>query len=203
MRRSPIFALVFTLALPAASAPAETYEIDPVHSTISFKIRHLMAKTSGTFDDFRGTLVLDPDDLSTVEVSVSIDCDSVNTKNEDRDQHLRSPEFFDSESFPQLKFASTSYIPREDGTGVLHGHLTIRGVTRPVQLEVEVLGFGPDPWGGYRAGFSGTTRINRKEFGIVWNRAMDHGGWVLGDEVTISIDLEAIRRPADPRSSGR
>jgi polyisoprenoid-binding protein YceI len=189
-------ALALVFAGTAALAGVETYQIDTGHSSVEFKIRHLVAKTGGRFEKFTGTVEIDPDNLAATKVTAVIETGSLNTAQADRDNHLRSAEFFDVQKHPEMKFESTSYTPKGKETGTLKGKLTLLGVTKPVELEVEVLGFAPDPWGGHRGGFSAHTTINRKDFGMVWNKTLDQGGFVLGDEVEIRIELETKRQKA-------
>jgi len=190
--------VVSTLALAAGvAAPAlaglETHKIDPNHSQVAFKVRHLVSKVPGRFEKFSGTITVDPADLKTAKVTAVIETASISTNQENRDNHLRSPDFLDAANFPEMKFESVRFIPEGDKGGRLLGNLTIRGVTKAVELKVEVLGFGPDPGGGRHGGFSASTTINRKDFGMVWNKALDGGGVVLGDDVEIQIDVETAQ----------
>jgi len=191
-RALAILALASGLAVPAL-AGVETYKIDPNHSQVGFKVRHLVSKVPGRFQKFSGTLAVDPADLSTAKVTAVIEAASIDTNVNDRDNHLRSPDFFDATKFPELKFESVRFIPEGTSAGRLLGNLTIKGTTKAVELKVDVLGFGTDPWGGQRGGFSASTTINRKDFGMTWNKALDSGGVLLGDDVEIQIDLEAVR----------
>jgi polyisoprenoid-binding protein YceI len=186
--RLSILALVL---LGAGSASAATWHADTRHSVLSFKIRHLFSKTSGRFEDWSATLNFDPGKIEEGSVKVEIQAASVNTDNERRDADLRSPNFFDVEKYPSLSFTSTKISKGENGY-VLHGKLTIRGVTKEISFPFAFDGAGPDPWGGTRAGFSATLSIDRKDFGIVWNKTMDQGGLMLGDTVDIDIELEAV-----------
>lgn len=190
---------LLTLALAAVlSAPTlaavEEYSIDLAHSQVGFKVRHLVAKVPGRFNKFSGTITVDPGDLSTAKVTAAIESASISTNQDNRDNHLRSADFMDAEKFPEMKFESVRFIPEGAKGGRLLGNLTIRGITKAVELKVEVLGFGPDPSGGQRGGFSASTTINRKDFGMVWNKSLDAGGVVLGEEVEIQIDLETVRQ---------
>jgi len=179
------------LGLPSL-APAATWNIDTTHSNLEFKVRHFFSQVSGTFTDWQGTLEFDPADPTATEIDVTIQATSIDTKNEKRDNHLRSEDFFWVEKNPELSFRSTSIEKAEDGYKV-HGFLNMRGVEKPVILDAEFLGAGPDGWGGTRAGFSATTVVNRKDWGINWNKALDQGGAMLGDDVTITLDLEAVQ----------
>lgn len=176
----------------AADADAAKYEIDLSHSSIGFKVRHLLSYTTGEFRAFSGTVEVDPENPGTAEVMAKIDAATIDTGDEDRDEHLRNEDFFDVEKFPEITFESTEITDlSEDGKkGKLTGNLTLHGVTKPVTLDVEWLGTATDPWGNAKAGAVATTVIDRKEFGIVWNKALDAGGYVIGDEVQVEINVE-------------
>ena len=168
--------------------------VDPAHAHVEFAVKHLMISTvKGRFARVSGQVVANDDELSTAEVDVSIDVDSIDTRQPDRDAHLRSADFFDVEKFPKMTFKSTRVEPQPDGTSRLFGNLTIKGVTREVVLNVRPEGRVKDPWGGERAGFSATGTINRHDFGLTWNLALETGGFVVGDEVRISIDAELLK----------
>jgi polyisoprenoid-binding protein YceI len=170
------------------------WNIDPTHTHAEFGVRHLMISTvKGHFSDVAGTVIVEDGDATTAQVDVTIGVASIDTRVEQRDQHLRSPDFFDVERFPALTFRSTK-VERagEDRFRVL-GDLTIRDVTRPVTLEVEGTGGLTDPWGNERAGYAATTRINRKDFGLNWNQALETGGVLVGDDVKISLEVELVR----------
>jgi polyisoprenoid-binding protein YceI len=177
-----------TALTPIASG---VWEIDPSHSNVEFVARHLLSKVRGRFTGFEGAITID-DDPSRSSVEATIDAASVDTHNADRDAHLRSPDFLDVERFPKLSFRSTAVA--EDGAGSyrVDGDLAIRGVTRPVTLELEYLGWSDDPWGGKRAGFSATTEIDRHDFGATWNLAVETGGVVVGRKVRIELEIEAV-----------
>lgn len=178
--------------MSTTTTTARTWSIDPVHSQVDFGVRHMMISTvRGTFGELEGTIYLDEDDLTNSSVEVSIDAASIDTRNEDRDNHLRSGDFLNVEEHPTLRFESRSVEPAGDGF-VVQGDLTIRGVTREVTLEAEELGRGTDPWGNPRVGFRADTRINRKDFGLTWNQALETGGVLVGDEVKISLEVQAI-----------
>jgi polyisoprenoid-binding protein YceI len=177
----------------AAVAPA-TYKIDVTHSELSFRIRHFMSRVSGSFREWNGTITADPASLSGGSVEVTINTASIDTRNERRDTHLRSDEFFDAANHPALTFRSRSV--EVQGTQLkLAGDLTIRGVTRPVVLEGEFLGTQGSGPGKERIGFSASTKINRLDYGVSWNRTVEGGGAMLGDEVQIDIAVEAVRQP--------
>ncbi|MGH9102255.1 MAG: YceI family protein [Acidimicrobiales bacterium] len=176
----------------AEQLPAGRWTIDPVHSSVELSVRHMMvSKVKGRFTRFSGTIVVgeDPFDSS---VTASIEAASVDTHDPNRDNHLRSPDFFDVERFPTLDFRSTEVRPGSGGH-VLAGDLTIHGVTRPVELRLEHNGTGPDPYGGIRTGFSAETEINRKDFGLTWNAAIETGGAVVGDKIRVTLEIEAVR----------
>lgn len=173
-----------------------TWEIDPAHTLVGFTVRHLMvAKVKGRFGAFAGTIrVGDEPDGSTVEVT--IDAASIDTREEKRDAHLRSPDFLDVERHPTLRFVGTELERTGERTFRLPGELTIRGVTRPVVLDVEYQGLTADPWGNTRAVFSATTEIDREGFGLTWNQALETGGVLVGKQVKIELEIEAVRAPA-------
>jgi polyisoprenoid-binding protein YceI len=177
-----------TLTLPATG----TWTIDPTHTTVDFKVKHLMAaKVRGSFKSFSGAIdIADP--IETSSVRVSIDAASIDTGTGDRDNHLRSPDFLDVENFPTLEFVSTAVRATSDGYEV-DGELTIRGETRPVTLDMEYSGVVQDPWGNDKAVFSAGTKINREDWGLTWNAPLEAGGWLVGKEVTIEIELEAAK----------
>jgi polyisoprenoid-binding protein YceI len=202
--KSMFFALAAVAALPLF---ADTYTIDKDHSEATFQVRHLVSKVSGKFDDFNGSINLDPKNPAASSVEFKIKAASINTGVADRDQHLRTPDFFDAAKYPEITFKSTSIKPsgKRDVYNVT-GNLTMRGVTKQVTLPVTFLGFIRDPWGNDKAGFSLTTTVNRKDYGINWNKALDNGGVLLGDDVDISINLEAQKvKPAAavPGASGK
>ena len=187
------FAMIFALGITVvASATAATWEIDPVHSTVGFKVRHFFAKQAGVFNDFSGTIVFDPENPETAQISATIVVLSIITNNENRDNHLRSADFFDAETHPTITFVSTK-VEKEGQMFMMTGDLTIRGITKTVRVPVEFHGSGPDAWGGTRAGFSAVLEVNRKDFEISWNNTLDTGGTVLGDVVTISLEIEAAQ----------
>jgi len=171
-----------------------TYNIDPAHSTAGFKVRHLMvANVRGEFSKVTGTVVFDPDNPANTKIQASIDASTIHTRDEQRDAHLKSADFLHVEQHPTIDFVSTKVSGSGDEWKVT-GNLTIHGVTKEVVLDVE----GPaaeakDPWGGTRTGVSATTKINRKDFGLTWNAALETGGFVVGDELTLTLEIELIR----------
>ena len=184
-----------TTATPTPTYLAGEWDIDPVHSDVSFSVRHMMvSKVRGRFGAFRGEITT-ATDVADSRVTAIIDATTIDTNNEQRDNHVRSADFFDVANHPTWTFVSTGVRPVGDDL-FLDGDLTIKGVTRPVSLAVEVGGFGPDAYGGTRAGFSATTTINRNDFGVDIALPLDGGGVVVGDKVTITLDIEAVLRTA-------
>ncbi|MDP8969462.1 MAG: YceI family protein [Actinomycetota bacterium] len=172
---------------------AGTYEIDPAHSVVEFVVRHLgLAKVRGRFNEFTGTIDV-AEDIAQSSVRVTIQAASIDTRDADRDAHLRSADFLDADNHPTLEFRSTR-LRQEGGDWLLDGELTVRGVTRPVTLEVEFEGAAKDPWGNTRLGFSADTTINREDFGLTWNQALETGGWLVGKDVKIELSTEAIQQ---------
>lgn len=173
-----------TTAIEIPGYVAGNWTIDPVHTDVSFTVRHMMvSKVRGKFTQVSGTLVTAADPLRS-SATASIDLSSVDTGNEQRDQHLRSADFFDADHHPTMTYRSTG-IRATDGALVLDGELTLKGVTRPVALTLELNGFGPDAYGGTRAGFSASGEINRKDFGVNFNASYEGGGLVVGDKVSL------------------
>lgn len=174
---------------------AGTWDIDTAHSDVSFTVRHMMvSKVRGRFGTFTGEIVTG-ESLGDSTVNATIDATSIDTNNEQRDGHIRSADFFDVENHPQWTFRSTG-VRTDDGDLVLDGELTIKGVTRPVVLALEVNGFGPDAWGGTRAGFSASTTIDRNDFGVDIKMPLDGGGVVVSDKVQLSLEIEGVLRQA-------
>ena len=168
-----------------------TWTIDPVHSEVGFSVRHMMvSKVRGKFTKFSGQLVTAEDVLSS-SVTAEIELSSIETGAEQRDAHLRSPDFFDTENHPLMTYRSTG-IRADGGDYIVDGELTLKGVTKTVPLKLELNGFGPDAYGGTRAGFTATTEINRQDFGVNWNAAMETGGVVVSDKVAIHLEIEAV-----------
>jgi polyisoprenoid-binding protein YceI len=182
-----------TAAIPEAAV--STWKIDPVHSHAQFKVKHMMiSNVKGEFTAVNGSLELNEADVTKSRVQASIDATTINTRDPQRDGHLKSADFFDVEKFPTLTFSSTKIAKKGDEWLEASGDLTIHGVTRSVTFEVE----GPtaqmkDPWGNTRIGLSATAKINRKDFGLVWNSALETGGVLVGDEVTITIDAQFVK----------
>ncbi|MDF2993600.1 MAG: hypothetical protein K0S37_4114 [Microbacterium sp.] len=176
-----------TLDIPGYKAG--TWVLDPSHSEVTFTVRHMMiSKVRGTFGMKSATLVA-PENPLEATVEASVDVTSVDTKDEGRDQHLRSAEFFDVETYPTMDFRSTS-VRVEDGDFLVDGELTIRGVSKPATFSIDFGGFGTDPWGNYKGGATAKTVINREDYGLTWNAALETGGVLVGKDVTIELDLQ-------------
>ena len=170
---------------------AGTWTIDALHSEVGFSVRHMMvSKVRGKFTKFAGELVTAENPLDSA-VTAEIDLASIDTGSEQRDGHLRSPDFFDTDNHPQMTYRSAG-IRADGGDYVLDGELTLKGVTRRVPLKLELNGFGPDAYGGTRAGFTATGQINRADFGVTWNAAIEGGGVVVADKVDIHLEIEAV-----------
>lgn len=174
----------------------KTWTLDPTHSEIHFKVKHLMITTvTGSFGNFTATAKTDKDDFSDAAISFSADTTSVDTGNEQRDTHLKSADFFDAEKFPKLSFASTGYSRNADGDYKLTGNLTIKDVTKPVTLDVEFGGVATDPWGNTKAGFTLSGKLNRKDFGLTWNAVTEAGGVVVSEEVRVAAEIQLVEQP--------
>jgi polyisoprenoid-binding protein YceI len=186
--------ITMTTSTAAATVPgyvAGTWEIDPVHSEVGFVARHMMvSKVRGRFTSFSGELVLGEDPLQS-SVTATIDLTSIQTGNEQRDQHIRSADFFEVDKYQTMTYRSTGVRPEGDHY-VLEGELTLKDVTKPVELTLELNGFGPDPFGGTRAGFTASGEINRRDFGVNFSAPMETGGVVVSDKVTIQLEIEAV-----------
>ena len=192
--RLPLIALLFanTLALPA-QAEIQTYKLDNTHSFANWEIRHVVARTSGTFHDVQGKVVLDTDDIakSTVEATISIY--SLNSSHLKRDVHVLTDDYLGARDYPEMKFVSTKMSPATPEKGTVTGNLTLHGTTKPVTLDYQILGLGKDPWGGMRIGFKATTQIKRADFGI--SKGLPYGP--VGNEVDITLLVEGIRLAED------
>ena len=191
---TPMIAL-FVLAAPAFTR-AVTWEMDPAHSSFQFKVRHMtVSNVKGDFRKSRGVVTIDDRDITQMKIEVAIEGTSVNTGHPQRDEHLRGPDFFDVAKYPALTFVSKKVIKADTGKLRVTGDLTIHGVTREITVDVE----GPtpevkDPGGNFRRGATATTRINRQDFGMIWNKVLDSGGLVVGDEVSIYVEVELVRK---------
>jgi polyisoprenoid-binding protein YceI len=174
--------------------PPGTWTVDPIHSSVGFKIKHMMIATvRGQFSEFEGTIVAAEDDPANSHAMGTVKVASIDTGNADRDAHLRSPDFFDAEQYPDITFESTRIRHIDGGTFSLAGNLTIRDVTREVEMEARVEGADTDPWGMERVGISVRGTINRTDFGLKWQERLAAGGMLVGEDVTIQIDISAIR----------
>jgi polyisoprenoid-binding protein YceI len=172
-----------------------TWNIDTAHSAIDFSVRHMVvSKTRGRFTKFGGQLEFDPDNPEAAKVQVTIEPASVDTADSQRDGHLRSADFFDVEKFPTASFKSTRVEDLGGDKYRISGDLTIRGVTKPLSFDATFEGSGKDPWGGERAGFSGGTTIDRRQFGLEWNKALETGGVLVGEKVELSLEVEAVKQ---------
>ncbi len=185
-----LFAVAALTTLAALPLRAETYSIDPGHSEVGFSIRHMVTNVRGRFNDFSGTVNMDPKNLPKSSVELHIKATSIDTAVPDRDKHLRGADFFDVEKYPEITFKSESIAPAGKDKYNVTGTLTLHGVSKKVTLPVSFLGQAKDPWGGTRAGFETATTLNRKDYGIVWNKAIDNGGVLLGEDVKVEINLE-------------
>lgn len=178
------------------------YSIDPAHSSVAFVVRHMMiAKVRGLFNTVSGTIELPASGYLPVSVEAAVDVASIDTREPQRDGHLKSPDFFEAEKYPELTFRSTRIEGTEESFR-MHGDLTIHGVTAGIAFDVTFEGAGADPWGNQRAGYEGHAKINRKDFGLTWNQALETGGVLVGDEVRIELTVEAIASTVTPASSG-
>ncbi len=198
MRQAKWFSLILVIVLASGAAwaadGAGQYKIDPAHSQATFKVKHLgISWVTGRFDKLQGSFEYNPENLSESKVEAAIEAGSVDTDVQQRDDHLRSPDFFDVATYPEIKFVSKEVRSGEGGKFQIAGDLTIHGVTRPVTLDTELGGTVKDPWGNTRAAFSGSTTINRKDFGLTWNKALEAGGLLVGEEVYIQISVEGVQ----------
>ena len=198
MRNRMILAGAVLFVMAPALLHAAPWELDPDHTGVHFKVRHLMiSSVQGEFEKVSGKIVYDEADITKSAADITIDAASVNTRVAERDKDLRSPNFLDVAKYPKIAFKSKRVEKAGNGTLKMTGDLTIHGVTKEVVLTVN----GPtpaikDPWGNYRVGGQATTKINRKDFGLVWNAALETGGVMVGDEVEITIDVEIYKKPA-------
>jgi polyisoprenoid-binding protein YceI len=180
----------------ASPAAADTYAVDRAHTTVAFQVRHIVTSVGGKFTDFAGTIQLDRAKPESSSVELMIKAASIDTNEPKRDEHLRSADFFDVANHPTLTFKSTSIKANGKDSWLVTGDLTMRGVTRQVTLPVTFLGEAKDPWGNEKMGFETSITLNRKDYGISWNRALDQGGVLLGDEVKVQVSVEANKAKA-------
>jgi polyisoprenoid-binding protein YceI len=187
---------LLTLFPIAAGAETARWDIDPDHSAIEFRVAHMVvSKTSGRFTDYQGFVEMDADTKALKSIEATIKAGSIDTNHDKRDAHLRNADFLDVERFPTMTYKLSQYQKQGD-TYTIIGDLTLRGVTKQVTLSATFNGVTKDPWGNTRAGFSADGTLNRKDFGMVWNKVLDSGGLVVGDEVHIHLDIECIKAQA-------
>jgi len=175
---------------------AQTYAIDKMHSEVTFQVRHLLTKVRGRFTDFSGTVVFDSAHPEQSFASLTVDAASIDTGTTDRDHHLRSDDFFAVDTHPTLTFQSARVVKTGDDTYDVTGTLTIRGIAKEITLPITYLGTAKDPWGNVRAGFETSITLNRKDFGLTWNAALETGGFLVGDDVRISLSIQAVAQEA-------
>lgn len=181
--------------VPTTTTTTTTWQIDPTHSHVEFAVKHLMIATvKGRFADVQGSVIASDDDPTDAKIEVTIGTASIDTRQEQRDTHLRSPDFLDVERFPTITFRSRRIEAQKGDEFRIIGDLTIRGITREVTLDAEHTGRARDPWGNDRAAFTATTKVNRKEFGLTWNQALEAGGVLVGDDLKITIDVELVKQ---------
>ena len=184
--------LLVMIAVPASAA---TFDVDPSHSSITFAVKHMtVSKVKGAFGEFEASFEFDLDNPKSWSCQATIQAASVTTGNTKRDDHLRSEDFFNTSEFPTITFKSTGVTMEDEEDGVLRGELTMMGVTRAIELELELVGMVDDPWGNTRAGFSAEGDIQRKDWGLTWNNTLDSGGLVVGDKIEIELEIEGILR---------
>lgn len=187
-------ALIAGLILPA-SVLASDYKIDPDHTKVSFKVRHLgISWVPGNFSKVDGSFNFDPQNIKAAKAEAKIEIGSINTENKKRDDHLKSDDFFDASKFPEMTFVSKEIKDVEGDKFKVVGDLTIHGVTKSVVLDAEYTGEAKDPWGNERAAFSATTKVNRKDFGLQWNKVLETGALLVGEDVLITIDVEGVKK---------
>ncbi len=190
----PLFCALALAALSSYSSAATEYEVDASHSSVGFEVKHLISQVQGAFTDFSGDLSFDPKKPADSKLNAKVKTASINTFNTKRDDHLRSPDFFDAKKFPELSFVSKTVTPAGENKYKVEGELTLHGKTNKATFDVEYLGETKDPQGNPRLGFVATTSIDRKAYDIVWNKKLDQGGYVLGDDVKIKINVEAVKK---------
>ncbi|HWM90173.1 MAG TPA: YceI family protein [Thermoanaerobaculia bacterium] len=195
-RKTILAVALFATALPVLAADVHT--IDQSHSDVSFQVRHLVTQVRGSFNDYEGTINLDPANLEKSSVDFKIKTASIDTNNADRDKHLRAEDFFHAEKYPEITFKSKSIKKVDKDTYNVSGTLTMRGVAKEVMLPVTWLGAVTDPRGNEKAGFSTEITLNRKDYGINWNAALDNGGVILGEDVKVAINLETQKKKDAP-----
>ena len=193
-RKQGLAWLASMLVFAVGTAHAASYQVDPVHSTVGFAIKHLgLSEVHGNFTNFTGKIEYDPAKPEEFKAAGTVEVASINTGNTMRDNHLRSPEFFDAAKIPEIKFETTG-IKKEDEEWIVTGKFTLHGVTKEIKLRGELSGPVQDPWGKTRIGLTARTNINRLDYGITWNKALDKGGMMIGDQVKISLNVEAVQQ---------
>ncbi len=192
---------VATLGLLPVTASSSSWMLDTAHTSIGFKVKHLMvSNVKGSFETFSGTVVLDEEDVTRSSVEVTADAKSIDTNNPDRDNHLRSPDFFDVEKFPQMTFKSTKIVKAGDDRLKVIGDLTLHGVTKSIELDVRDLTPPIEAMGTVRRGLSASGSLDRRDFGLTWNKAIETGGVLVGNEVEINLEVELIRMEDTPKT---
>lgn len=168
--------------------------VDPTHSTIEFSVKHMMiAKVKGSFNKFEASILANPSDLTTAEIDFTVDVASIDTRNADRDNHLRSADFFDVEKNPTLTFKSTKIVKTDEDEYDVTGNVTLNGITQEETFSITFEGQGKDPWGNEKAGFSGKGKVKRSDYGLTYNAALETGGVLIGDQITLTIEIEAAK----------
>jgi polyisoprenoid-binding protein YceI len=187
-----LLSVVLAASFAPSRAAATSYKVDDAHTSVTFSVRHLFTNVEGRFKTFEGQIDFDPAAPEKTTVKGTIDAASIDTNVQKRDDHLRSPDFFDVAKHPKIEFVSTgvSDVDKTKNTGKIQGNLTMHGVTKPVVLDAQFLGAATDPWGNKKAGFTASTVVNRKDFGLGWNQALESGGVLVGEEVTIRLNVE-------------
>jgi len=194
-RKIAMFTIAAVLVWSTAGVAADVYEIDPVHSHASFKIRHLVGKVTGRFDKLSGSINVDTLDMTKSSVALTIETASIDTDNDRRDNHLRSADFFDAENNPEITFKSSKIEKTGDNMYDVTGDFTMHGVTRSITIPVELLGLSPTMRGEWRAGFEAEFDLKRSDYGLEWNRTLEAGGLLLGDDVEVDIGIESVKSP--------
>ncbi len=189
-----LFVVVFSTFFLSSPTWAATYSVDLDHSTVSFKIKHILSKTQGQFNKFEGTIQYEAGKPETWGASGVIQSASIDTNVEGRDKHLRGSDFFDVEKFPTIEFRTTGVKEATETGAKVEGMLKMHGIEKPIVLDVIIAGVADDPWGNTRAAFTATTKINRKDFGMVYNQVLDKGGLMLGEEIEINLEVEGIEK---------
>lgn len=193
---------IWSVLFIGGAAFASTYDLDPAHSGASFKVRHMMiSNVHGKFTGLKGSVDYEPGKPAATTIEATISAATVDTGEPKRDEHLKSPDFFDVAKYPSLAFKSKSVTKTGDNKYNVAGDLTMHGVTKPVVLDVETTPEVKDPWGNSRFGASATTKVNRSDFGLTWNKALETGGVMVGDDIEITLELELVKRKAQPATS--